>query len=377
MDKEIIMANVLSVVSYKIFPAKLGGQKGIALFSKYFSNYHTFLMVTVEANDPAYADYPVLNILSNSRIRYINPVYFFTLRNIIRKHKITHLMLEHPYYGWLGLLLKRFVGVKLIVHSHNIEAIRFKSINKWWWGILWNYERFVHRHADFTFCITNEDRQYMISKFNLLPQNSAVVTYGTELSRAPSMAECNESRMFLENTYSFSGKETVFLFNGTLDYLPNLEALRTILERINPLFMQKGISYKIIICGKNLPEEYEGLKNYRDKNIIYAGFVEDITSYFKGADVFLNPVTDGGGIKTKLVEALGYNLPVISTTNGAIGVDPGICNQRLTVIPNGNWEEFVEVMAQSLDLPPIPDAFFETFNWEHIAQKAANIVSDL
>jgi len=71
------MANVLSLVSYKIFPAKLGGQKGIALFNKYFSEYHNLICVTVKANDPALANYTVLNILTDSKLRYINVFYFF------------------------------------------------------------------------------------------------------------------------------------------------------------------------------------------------------------------------------------------------------------------------------------------------------------
>ena len=99
------MANVLSLVSYKIFPAKSGGQKNIAIFYKYLSVFHNMVCVTVEDNDPSYADYEVLNILSNSKLRYINIFYFFTLRRIIKKYQISHLIIEHPYYGWLGLLL--------------------------------------------------------------------------------------------------------------------------------------------------------------------------------------------------------------------------------------------------------------------------------
>ena len=45
------MANVLSIVSYKIFPAKFGGQKGIANFNEYFSKYHKLYCLTVKAND--------------------------------------------------------------------------------------------------------------------------------------------------------------------------------------------------------------------------------------------------------------------------------------------------------------------------------------
>ena len=51
------MANVLSIVSYKIFPAKFGGQKGIASFNEYFSKYHNLYCVTVEDNKPLYAPY--------------------------------------------------------------------------------------------------------------------------------------------------------------------------------------------------------------------------------------------------------------------------------------------------------------------------------
>ncbi len=77
LDKVFSMANVLSLVSYKIFPAKLGGQKGIALFNEYLSAFHQLICVTVIANDPAHASYQMLNILSDSRFRYINFFLFF------------------------------------------------------------------------------------------------------------------------------------------------------------------------------------------------------------------------------------------------------------------------------------------------------------
>ena len=134
--------NIISLVSYPFLPARTGGQKGIALFYKYFSRYHQLTIVTTEKNQPAFADgYELLNIIGNSKLRYINPFIFFRLRNLIRQKKATHLILEHPYYGWLGILLKRAYGVKLVVHSHNIEGRRWKSLGKWWWRILWNYEK--------------------------------------------------------------------------------------------------------------------------------------------------------------------------------------------------------------------------------------------
>lgn len=370
------MANVLCVVSYKIFPARLGGQKGVALFYKYFSRFHRITCVTVKDNDPGFASYRVMNILSNSSLRYINVFYFFTLRKIIRKENISHLILEHPYLGWLGILLKIFCKVKLVIHSHNIETHRFKSIGKWWWGILWHYEKFVHREADLTFCITEEDRQFMIRQFKLHPSKCTVITYGIEWSVPPAKSERQHARLFLSGEYSIPDGTSIYLFNGTLDYLPNLTAVKTIVNAINPHLYTAGFDYRIIICGKNLPAEMNELKQYREQNIIYAGFVDDIDIYFKGSDVFINPISDGGGIKTKLVEALGYNLNAVSTVNGAIGVDPSRCNGKLLISDVDDWKSFAENMQRAVNIDAeIPSVYFDHFNWQHIAMKAAEAVT--
>ena len=67
------MPNVLSIVTYKIFPAKLGGQKGIALFNQYFSKKINLFCFTIKDNDPSCASYKVFNELENHILRYINP----------------------------------------------------------------------------------------------------------------------------------------------------------------------------------------------------------------------------------------------------------------------------------------------------------------
>ncbi len=371
------MANILSIVSYKIFPAKLGGQKGIALFNEYFSKHHQLYCVTVKDNDPSFASYKVLNVLSNSKLRYINLFYFWRLKKVIRANNISHIILEHPYYGWLALLLKYYCKVKLIVHSHNIEAERFRTVGKWWWKILWNYEKFVHQKADFTFCISREDRNYFHKNYKIAYEKSAVITYGIPWNTFPPAVEKQDAKNKLLKEYSLSADTLLFLFNGTLNYGPNLDAVNNILNDINPLFIKKNINYKIIICGKGLPEEMHDLDNFSDRHIIYAGFVDDITLYFKGVDVFINPVTDGGGIKTKLVEALGYDLNAVSTVNGAIGIDENICNGKLILCNNNDWQAFADAMATAAEIDrTISPAFFEHFYWENIAKKAAGIIDE-
>ncbi len=372
------MANVLSIVSYKIFPADSGGKKYITSFNEYLSKYHSLYCITVEDNAPSLVSYKIYNMLGSSRLRYINIFYFGLIKNFIRQNNITHIILGHPYLGWLGILLQRFCKVKLIIQSHNIEAERFKTTGKWWWEILWHYEKYIHCKADFTFCITENDRRYFIMNYKITPDKTSVITYGISWNSVPPEIEKELSKNYLFKKYSLNPGTLLYFFNGVLNYKPNLDAVKNIIDNINPLLMQSGILYKIIICGKNLPHDMNGLKQYADKNIIYTGFVEDISIYYKGVDIFINPVTSGGGIKTKLVEALGYNLNAVSTIYGAIGVDENICNGKLLLCDNTDWKSFAGKMLQAINLSHyIQQEFFDYFYWDNIAKKAAGIVDEL
>lgn len=372
------MAKVLSIVTYPIFPAKQGGQLAIALFNQYLSEEQELICFTVQSNLPSFAPYTLLNELSESSSRYFNPFYFNRLRKIIKDHQISHIIIEHPYYGWMAFLLKCFCKIKVIVHSHNVESERFKSTGKWWWKILAYYEKWVHHMADFTFCITTEDRNYFHKNYHLPLEKSAVITYGIPFDTILNEEEKQIARNFLLSNYKLEDNTVLFFFNGALQYLPNLNAVKIIVNEINPRLLRENLEYKIIICGKGLPPEMNDLKDYADKNIIYAGFVDDISIYYKGVDVFINPVVEGGGIKTKLVEALGNNLNAVSTKNGAFGVDLNLCNQKLVTVENEDWQEFANKMIDlSLMKSSIGDEYFQHFYWKNITKKAAAIIDTL
>jgi glycosyltransferase involved in cell wall biosynthesis len=148
-----------------------------------------------------------------------------------------------------------------------------------------------------------------------------------------------------------------------------------ILQQINPRLEKEKIGYKIIICGKNLPANYNELKDFTSQNIIYAGFVDDINLYFKGADIFINPVTDGGGIKTKLVEALSYGLSVVSTVSGAIGIPSSEASNKMLQVKDGNWDDFTEAIVKIDPAEKTPTAFFDHFYWGNIAERVRSILT--
>lgn len=370
--------NITVLAPYQVYPAKTGGQKCIAGLYEYLSQRVPVSIVSTKNNEfPKEAAAHFFPLLGNSKLRYINPFLFVTLKKLFQKKKTTHLILEHPYYGWLGIFLKWFTNVKLVIHSHNIEGIRFKTTGKWWWRLLFHYEKLVHRHADINFFITEEDRNFALEKFRLDASKCHIITYGFDQDSMPSADAITEAKKTLRDVHGISKSEKIIFFNGTLDYKPNLDAVNTILNEINPRLLKKAASpYRIIICGKGLPASYDNLKAYESKNIIYAGFVEDIGLYFKGADCFINPVIDGGGIKTKLVEALGFNLSCISTNSGSIGVNTAITGKKLQIVPDGDWESFTNAIFDVDEAATIPAPFFKWFYWGHISEQAADIMKN-
>jgi len=356
----------------------MGGQKGIASFYQYFSRHcEVTLLSTADNETPKDLDAEFLPILSTSKWRYANLFFIFRLGKIVKQRKATHLILEHPYMGWLGILAKWFYGVKLVIHSHNIESLRFKSTGKWWWRILARYEKWVHKRAHINFFITDEDKAYAIERFHLKPSSCHTITYGFERANAPEPTERAEAKLKLQQIHNIPSNHLIMLFNGTLNYPPNLQALLMILNDINPMLRKKSQQpYSIIICGKDLPEEMQELKAYEKDGIIFAGFVPDISLYFLGADVFLNPVSEGGGIKTKLVEALGFNLHCISTTSGAIGIPVHITNHQLTLVDDHDAEGFTNQLINiTTSRNPIGKEFFDYFYWNNIAAKACQIIN--
>lgn len=363
---------IVSIIPYKILPAKLGGEKGIALFNEYLAREVDLTGITTQNNDPALAKgYRLLNILSNNKSRYANIFLYYTVRRIIQRQRATHLLIEHPYYGWLAWMLRKTLSIKLIVHSHNIEFMRSRSIRRKWWKALKWYERWVYKFADKVFFISEDDRAFAIKELGVDRGRSMAVTYGIEQPALP--VDLAESRRKIQQLHAIRDDEKILLFNGALYHSTNYDALRIILDEINPLLLkQSDFRYKIIVCGKGLPASFNELRDYSAKNVIYAGFVDDISLYFKAADVFLNPILSGGGIKTKAVEALAMNCSVVSTELGALGIQREVCGNKLHVVQEGEWDRFTSLVMQvANNSETIPDAFFSYYYWGNIAKKVA------
>ena len=70
------MAKILDIIPYKILPAHMGGQKGIAIFCKYLGEQNELTAISVNDNDIDLAEtYRMIPLFSKKRTRYLNPFY--------------------------------------------------------------------------------------------------------------------------------------------------------------------------------------------------------------------------------------------------------------------------------------------------------------
>ncbi|MCC7029901.1 MAG: glycosyl transferase group 1, partial [Chitinophagaceae bacterium] len=89
-----------------------------------------------------------------------------------------------------------------------------------------------------------------------------------------------------------------------------------------------------------------------------------------GCDIFLNPLQDGGGIKTKLVEALGFGKSCVSSANGAIGVAADCTGGRLKIVADKDWAAYSKAILQASKPDNDNADFYALFSWQKIAEKA-------
>jgi len=367
------MKKVVDVVPYSYLPFFSGGQKSIALFLEYLASETDLIVVGTCDNDQQLVKgYKLLPWLKKQSVRrYIDIGLIEQLSSLFRKETIATVIWEHPYFFWLAKILKKKTGIRTVFHTHNIEHLRFRSNGKWWWPLLRQYEKWCFQSADFIFFISEEDRMFAIEHWGIERENCMEVPFGVAIKEYPKdKAFCRDKIAF---AHSIANNEKIFLFNGLLDYKPNLDALLAILNEINPILIAtEGFWYKIIVCGKRLPEEFDGLKDYADKNIIYAGFVDDIETYFKGADLFLNPVQSGGGIKTKMVESIGFGTSVVATSSGAHGISKSSCDNKLFVVLDNDWAAFAKAIIENANnTEPTPQKYYEYYYWGNIARRVA------
>ncbi|MDD1504961.1 glycosyltransferase, partial [Lysinibacillus sp. CNPSo 3705] len=122
----------------------------------------------------------------------------------------------------------------------------------------------------------------------------------------------------MHNQKQFQNTEGL-LFVGGFGHKPNIDAVLWFTSSILPKILKEKPNMKFYIVGSNPPNE---IKSLASENIIVTGFVsdEELIELYNQCRIVVVPLRYGAGVKGKVVEAMYYQMPIVTTLVGAEGI---------------------------------------------------------
>ena len=208
--------------------------------------------------------------------------------------------------------LKENTDIKCIYYGHDLHFLRLKreyeltgdeskkkEADEWQ-----EKELYIMRHADMTYypsCVEVEE----IKKLDPTIPVKAITAYVYE--------------KFLTDINADFTKREGIVFVGGFGHPPNEDAVLWFAEKILPLIEQKR-EMTFYVVGSNPTEK---VKAICDRHIVIKGFVseEELRELYNNCKIVVVPLRYGAGVKGKVVEALYYGTPMVTTSVGAEGIE--------------------------------------------------------
>ncbi len=109
------------------------------------------------------------------------------------------------------------------------------------------------------------------------------------------------------------------LIVGNYQNLPNVDAVTWFMAEVWPLVRQGNGSAELTLVGAEMPEEVRA--HGRREGVAALGAVPELRPFYHRHRVLAVPIRAGSGTRLKLFEAFAAEIPAVSTTLGAEGID--------------------------------------------------------
>jgi glycosyltransferase involved in cell wall biosynthesis len=127
----------------------------------------------------------------------------------------------------------------------------------------------------------------------------------------------------------------------------NEDAALFFIERVLPRLQTRIQSVKLYIVGSG---PSRSLQNKASEKIIVTGFTEDLSSFYRKCQVLVAPLFIGGGMIFKVVQAMSFGLPVVSSTIANEGIQ---ARDRREILIADSAEEFANRIAAIMNDPEL------------------------
>jgi glycosyltransferase involved in cell wall biosynthesis len=203
-------------------------------------------------------------------------------------------------------VLQRRAFLTDLRHPRKLPAAAYSLLQ---WRKLLRYERRLARHFDLVLAVSEPDRRILQRASPDVP--IAVVPNGVDTDffqvRHPESVhrEAPDHRPYL-------------LFTGTLDFRPNIDAVRWFVDAIWPRVRTRSPALEFCIVGQRPAPDIMALNSRAGVRVV--GPVDDVRPWFEGASAYVLPMRVGGGVRLKLLETFAMGLPCVTTSLGAEGL---------------------------------------------------------
>ena len=233
--------------------------------------------------------------------RFYSRAFLDAVRAAMERFRPDVVQLESPF---LLPYLDAVRGARVVLRSLNVEF-------RIWEGLARNERNPLRRLA--LQRVAASLRKYEVRQLNavnaIVPISAADAADFRTLGCVKPMhvAPCG-----VETRASTRGARNAVGFIGSLDFRPNQEAARWILDELWPLVTAQLPEATLSIAGSNAPEWLRAR---------VLGAVQDAQEFMSGMAVMIAPLFAGGGMRIKVLEAMALGKPVVATKLGAGGID--------------------------------------------------------
>lgn len=222
--------------------------------------------------------------------------------------------------GWLMAQYQPngFGGLRAL-HQHNAEFVMWRrqvalESNPLRRALVRRESRRVHRYEssilprfDVVFAVSEPDRQ-------------ALLELGGGLGRVELLPNVPEPDLLDRPPLSPTSGDPVLLYLATLSWQPNLQGLHHFLRTTFPLLRERVPQARVVVAGRGAPPGLARLAQ-RVQGVHLVGPFDDPEPLYQRARAFVEVARGGSGTRLKVLNALARGLPVVTTPEGAEGLD--------------------------------------------------------
>jgi hypothetical protein len=224
------------------------------------------------------------------------------LKNLYQQHEYDIVLVEYVFFS---KALTCFPGQVLkVVDTHDVMTNRHKlylqNNQKYnWFSTTAAQERKGLRRADITIAIQERERLF----FNNLTKRKTITIGHTVKTQQVSFKRNGSKNM---------------LFIGSANQ-SNIDAVSYFVDSIFPEIKKQVPEAALLIAGPVCRKI-----NTCSDGILKIGEPSNLDDAYDQADIVINPIRFGTGLKVKNIEALGYSKALVTTSTGAEGMEKGI-----------------------------------------------------